>query len=132
VIKTSRSRGQVAGPDPWDGRTLEWSIPSPPPVYNFARLPHVHDRDDFWIAKYGDDHGGAPRPKPTPVTAAEIAAIHMPPTSYWPIVLALGVTVMVTGLMTSMYQIIIGGLFTLFCMYRFAMELHRPPEGHAH
>ena len=33
--------------DPWDGRTLEWSIPSPPPEYNFARIPRVSDRDAF-------------------------------------------------------------------------------------
>ncbi len=33
--------------DYWDGRTLEWAIASPPPVYNFARIPVVHDRDAF-------------------------------------------------------------------------------------
>src|SRR5262245_57580345 len=131
VIKTARS-GEVASPDPWDGRTLEWSIPSPPPVYNFARIPEVHTRDDFWVQKYGDGHGTAPRPRPAPVTAAEIAAIHMPPTSYWPIVLAVAVLVMISGLLVSKYQIIIGGLFTLFCMYKFAVEYHRPPEAHGH
>jgi cytochrome c oxidase subunit 1 len=129
VIKTTRS-GKVASPDPWDGRTLEWAIPSPPPVYNFARVPQVHDRDDLWLQKYGDGHGGAPRPKAGPVTAAEIAAIHMPPTSSWPIILAIAMAVMISGLLISTYQIIIGGLLTLYCMYKFAMELHRPPEGH--
>ncbi|NCC23107.1 MAG: cytochrome o ubiquinol oxidase subunit I [Alphaproteobacteria bacterium] len=34
--------------DPWDGRTLEWSTSSPPPVYNFARIPHIHNLD-AWI-----------------------------------------------------------------------------------
>lgn len=34
--------------DPWDGRTLEWSLPSPPPIYNFARLPQVSSRDAYW------------------------------------------------------------------------------------
>lgn len=38
--------------DPWDGRTLEWSIPSPIPIYNFAVLPEVSDRDDFWVSKH--------------------------------------------------------------------------------
>jgi cytochrome o ubiquinol oxidase subunit 1 len=33
--------------DPWDGRTLEWSVSSPPPFYNFARIPVVHDIDAF-------------------------------------------------------------------------------------
>ena len=37
--------------DPWDGRSLEWSTPSPVPVYSFARLPHVTERDAFWVAK---------------------------------------------------------------------------------
>jgi len=38
--------------DPWNGRTLEWSIPSPPPEYNFAVIPHVHDIDAFWSMKH--------------------------------------------------------------------------------
>jgi cytochrome o ubiquinol oxidase subunit I len=37
--------------DPWNGRTLEWSVPSPAPVYNFASIPVVHERDPFWITK---------------------------------------------------------------------------------
>lgn len=37
--------------DPWDGRTLEWSLPSPVPVYNFAKIPEVTSRDDFWEKK---------------------------------------------------------------------------------
>lgn len=37
--------------DPWDGRTLEWATSSPPPVYNFAKLPEVHGLDQFWEDK---------------------------------------------------------------------------------
>jgi cytochrome o ubiquinol oxidase subunit 1 len=37
--------------DPWNGRTLEWSTPSPPPFYNFATIPIVEDRDAFWQMK---------------------------------------------------------------------------------
>jgi cytochrome o ubiquinol oxidase subunit 1 len=33
--------------DPWDGRTLEWATASPPPVYNFATIPVVHELDAF-------------------------------------------------------------------------------------
>ena len=33
--------------DPWNGRTLEWSVASPAPAYNFARIPVVHDIDAF-------------------------------------------------------------------------------------
>lgn len=39
--------------DPWDGRSLEWMTLSPPPHYNFATLPVVHGRDQFWIEKEG-------------------------------------------------------------------------------
>jgi cytochrome o ubiquinol oxidase subunit 1 len=37
--------------DPWNGHTLEWSVPSPAPSYNFATLPIVHSRDAFWAQK---------------------------------------------------------------------------------
>ena len=37
--------------DPWDGRTLEWALASPPPVYNFATIPVVHDIDAFMDMK---------------------------------------------------------------------------------
>lgn len=37
--------------DPWNGRTLEWSTSSPPPFYNFAIIPTIKYRDDFWEMK---------------------------------------------------------------------------------
>jgi cytochrome o ubiquinol oxidase subunit 1 len=37
--------------DPWDGRTLEWSTSSPPPAYNFAFTPRIHDSDAWWDMK---------------------------------------------------------------------------------
>lgn len=37
--------------DPWNGRTLEWATPSPPPFYNFAIIPTVTSRDAFWEMK---------------------------------------------------------------------------------
>ena len=37
--------------DPWDGRTLEWATSSPPPHYNFAFTPRVHDLDAWWQMK---------------------------------------------------------------------------------
>ena len=47
----SRTRGGVAGNDPWGAGTLEWSIPSPPPEYNFAQLPEVTSRYPLWDLK---------------------------------------------------------------------------------
>ncbi|WP_372396364.1 cytochrome o ubiquinol oxidase subunit I [Azospirillum sp. HJ39] len=37
--------------DPWDGRTLEWATSSPPPDYNFAFTPMIHDNDAWWDMK---------------------------------------------------------------------------------
>jgi cytochrome o ubiquinol oxidase subunit 1 len=47
--------------DPWDGRTLEWATPSPPPVYNFAVTPQVTERDQFWAMKYGKTSKAKPK-----------------------------------------------------------------------
>jgi len=49
-IKQRRSNLDTTG-DPWDGRTLEWSVASPAPVYNFATVPVVSERDAFQVAK---------------------------------------------------------------------------------
>jgi cytochrome c oxidase subunit 1 len=47
----SRKTGAIAGSDPWGGPTLEWSIPSPPPDYNFATIPTVTSRYPMWDLK---------------------------------------------------------------------------------
>lgn len=49
-IKHRRKNKDYTG-DPWNGRTLEWSIASPPPFYNFANIPYVTERDAFWNMK---------------------------------------------------------------------------------
>jgi len=45
-------QGKVAGSDPWDAWTLEWSTPSPPPTYNFATIPEVRSRRPLWDLKH--------------------------------------------------------------------------------
>ena len=48
-------RGRAAGNDPWDAWTLEWSVASPPPIYNFAVLPEVRSRRPLWDIKHPED-----------------------------------------------------------------------------
>ncbi len=59
--------------DVWNGRTLEWSIASPPPFYNFAITPHVQEIDQFWVDK--ENRQGAKHPQPQEL---HYAPIHMP------------------------------------------------------
>ncbi len=51
-----KNRLRDATGDPWDGRTLEWSVASPPPFYNFTVIPKVNSRDAFWDMKQAGDH----------------------------------------------------------------------------
>ncbi len=68
-IKNRKKLADNTG-DPWGGRTLEWSIPSPAPFYNFAITPQVHHRDDWWRTK--EEQKGKPeQPK-------HYQDIHMP------------------------------------------------------
>ena len=57
-IKNRKKNWDHTG-DPWNGRTLEWSIPSPPPIYNFAIIPTVDQIDPLWAIKRGQ----APSPR---------------------------------------------------------------------
>jgi len=51
----SMFKGDPAGNDPWDAWTLEWSTSSPPPEYNFARIPAVRSRRPLWDIKHPED-----------------------------------------------------------------------------
>jgi cytochrome o ubiquinol oxidase subunit 1 len=64
--------------DPWDGRTLEWSVPSPAPVYNFAVIPTVTDRDAFWEMKQSE----------LPTSPVVYTDIHLPKNSGMGIIIA--------------------------------------------
>ncbi|TAL81449.1 MAG: cytochrome o ubiquinol oxidase subunit I [Candidimonas sp.] len=50
-VSIRRRDAYAVGNDPWDARTLEWSTSSPPPAYNFAFIPRVHERDAWFDMK---------------------------------------------------------------------------------
>lgn len=68
-IKNREALRDVTG-DPWDGRTIEWSVSSPAPLYNFAVTPSVEHIDQFWLDKQEN--------KPLYQPLAHYEPIHMP------------------------------------------------------
>ncbi|MFV0523373.1 MAG: cytochrome c oxidase subunit I [Acidimicrobiales bacterium] len=113
------------GPDPWDGRTLEWSIQSPTPEHNFDYDPQVKHVDDFWHCKYAEDDDHTIR---RVATGAELAqpgngeGVHLPAPSYWPIVLAGGLPIAGYGLIFNLWLTIPGGLIVLLALFGWALE----------
>jgi cytochrome c oxidase subunit 1 len=118
ILKTSRSKQPAAPADPWDGATLEWSIPSPPPVFNFATVPHVHGRDALWETKR--ERGGS-LPEPARVDGK---GIHMPNPSIYPLIAGLGVAVTLGGFIGGSHLWVhLAGLAILFFgIYSWAFE----------
>lgn len=51
VVSIRTRRRRRVGPDPWNARTLEWAVSSPPPAYNFALVPKADGIDAYWAAK---------------------------------------------------------------------------------
>lgn len=94
-IVYSALKAPPAGSDPWDGRTLEWSIPTPVPEYNFAYTPQVRAIDTFWVEKQEGN---------TEVTHAEpLGDIHMPSSTILPFVMSFGLFIAGLGLCLHNY-----------------------------
>lgn len=109
-LLVSLRRGEPAPADPWDGRTLEWTLPSPVPDYNFARTPEVSSRDELWIRKHPQLAEGGPV---APVTAEQDnpdKVIVLPGGSYMPLLVALGLFVAGYGLLYYYLAVFWGGI----------------------
>ena len=125
-------KGKKVGKDVWDARTLEWSLPNPPPEYNFRVIPTVHARDAFWYEKHHQDeiakeqaeHGKA---------EADHGGIHMPNQSIWPFVASFGLLIVgfgatyfdsdwSPGIHAKLGTVLVGGAVTLIGIYFWAIE----------
>jgi len=111
----SKTHGAPAPDNPWDAPTLEWSIPSPPPEYNFAEIPLVESRYPLWDLTHPErtseiphthdgwaDQEKAADAKPVHIekdrrTAKELG-IPMPTPTIKPLFVAAGIIVMLSGL----------------------------------
>ncbi len=87
--------------DPWNGRTLEWDTTSPPPLYNFAVLPEVHERDAFWEMK----KTGHTKPDPK-----EITDILMPKNTYMGLIIAIFAFLFSFGIIWHILWMVILGI----------------------
>jgi cytochrome c oxidase subunit 1 len=68
-VFVSRRNGEIAGDDPWEANTLEWATSSPPPPYNFDRLPPIRSERPVFDLRHGTtahDRPALPDPGPVP------------------------------------------------------------------
>jgi len=124
-------KGDAAGANPWDAHTLEWTMSSPPPHYNFAVLPEVHRRDPLWhpyVVEGSDEVDGpsgvVPRLQPTDPPEP----IIMPGPSYWPIFMATGLLIATIGGLGSLFVTLTGAAVALVGLFGWAFE-PAEPEG---
>ncbi len=92
VLVWTYFKGKQCGNDPWDGRTLEWSIPSPPPEYNFKAIPTVHARDAWWYEKHHQEEIAKEQAEHMKAEAAH-GGIHMPDASWYPLFASAGLLI---------------------------------------
>ena len=139
-VAYSRMRKKVAGNDPWDARTLEWTISSPPPEHNFDQIPHVKHLDDFWYQKHPEliehaDGDGAHKPRGVPHGAqadtahgvapshgAGHSSIHLPGLSYYPFIISAGLGITMGGLMLHFSISIVGALVMVWGLLGWSFE----------
>lgn len=118
-------RGAPAGDDPWDAVTLEWETTSPPPEYNFAILPVVHSLRPLWDRKHP---AGSPTGVVQPAAGASSTrpegsvVVHMPASSYNPIIISFGLTVLAYALIYALWAVPLGLLIVFFGIISWAWE----------
>lgn len=121
-IVVSRKRGLPAGPDPWGGPTLEWSIPSPPPAYDFEVIPAVASRHPLWEKELSEAAGkssmkrglrlddGKEMLTTTALDAEPDAIVKMPEDSIAPLLVALAAAMFCAGALVLSWIVAAVGL----------------------
>ncbi len=107
-------RQEPTAPDnPWDGSTLEWATSSPPPEHDFDVVPEVHSSTPLWTNR---DMGISPPEVP------ENNHIHLPPPSYMPLILAIGIGVLAVGLLSHLALVGIGVAVAIYGIWGWTLE----------
>jgi len=128
-------KGKKVGRDPWDARTLEWSLPNPPPEYNYAVIPTVHARDAFWYEKHHQEEIAKEKAEHAKAEDAH-GGLHMPHQSIMPFIASVGVLI---GAIGASYHLLIpaliGGVIMFIGIYLWSLEgadgyhLHLDADG---
>ncbi len=136
---TSLKSGPRAGRDPWGASTLEWSIPSPPPEYNFAVLPNVTSRYPLWDVTDGHDlsreHHEGHETRDDRVPTAKELGIPMPMNTFKPVMAAIGLVTMLGGMTLKhvnfyAFVTVVGGGFTMLVVSLYAWLTSPLEESH--
>ncbi len=123
----SRRSGPIAGSNPWGAGTLEWSIPSPAPEYNFATLPTVTSRYPLWEGSEVDLNSAKVNSQEGK-TAAELGIV-LPYSTIKPLIVAAGIVIMFSGLILTKPLIFIGAAITVGTLYGWLLS-PLEPEHH--
>jgi cytochrome c oxidase subunit I len=129
-------RGRVAGPNPWDGATLEWATTSPPPPYNFEHTPVVESDTPLWDAREKlpvvtglrvDDRELL---LTSVVSAAPESREPIPEPTVWPFVAAVAIGVMFIASIFSPWAVLFGAIPATIALiaWFWPNSLERHPE----
>jgi len=140
-------KGAKADRDPWDARTLEWSLPNPPPEYNFRVIPTVHARDNWWYEKRHKDEIAKETAEHEKAEDAH-GGIHMPFQSIYPLLASCGILIASIGISVidpapasvpigpKLAVTLVGGVIMIVNIYLWSLEgcagyhLHLDHDGH--
>jgi cytochrome c oxidase subunit I+III len=110
----SYRQGEPAPANPWDAGTLEWATSSPPPVYNFGRIPVVTHREPLWAERGALPvaHGLSVERRELLVTTVTDAQPEIreasPDPSIWPLITAITVTIFFVGSIFTPWAVVWG------------------------
>ncbi|MGB4863765.1 MAG: cytochrome c oxidase subunit I [Tepidiformaceae bacterium] len=110
--------GEEAGDNPWNASTLEWATASPPPAYNFERLPIVRSADPLWDEPLAsealpDEPGTRVAMETSTFESRAIDLVAMPAESYIPFFTALALTIFSVGAIATSLPVMAVGVVGL-------------------
>ena len=110
-LRLSLRNGAVAGSNPWSGHTLEWSIPSPPPAYDFEQIPRITEDGIVQLSGPSSAH--------LPNGHSHTTKSHL---SQWPLLIAAAAFVFLVGAVFSIIIAFVGVVLGVYALYGYGRE----------